>query len=44
MDEKVKEEKIKAIQAILVGITYGEARYILDLVSQNLHERAILQS
>jgi hypothetical protein len=44
MDEKIKEEKMKAIEAILVGLSYGQAQYILDLISQNLQERAILQS
>jgi hypothetical protein len=44
MEENTKEEKIKAIEALLVGLTYGEANYILDLVSQHLQERAILRS
>lgn len=41
---EVRAEKIAAIQALLVGLSYGEADYLLTLVSQHLHERAILQS
>jgi hypothetical protein len=44
MSDEIKNEKTRAIESLLVGLTIGEAQYLLDLVSQHLHERAILQS